>query len=399
MADVPRVLFVLFEGLADTVIDSQVLDHARDMAIAGVANFEIWAFACDDALHARSLEKRDAAAERAGAPVRVLRGVRPLMPGGEAINAHRLDAALARYRPAFDILHARTDYTAAVCARLRDRDRFTLVWDCRGDAVAEMQARAAAAPPPYRPLFALRARALAGTRRRAARGCDRAAFVSRPLHDLAQPLIGDKPAIVTHCAASERHFGFDPDRRRRMRATLGYAEGQTVHVYSGSLAPYQCFDETVALFRSVRDADPAARLLVLCPDAAGARQRIAGLDPADVTVIAASHAAVNGYLNAADIAIMLRQPSPLNHVSSPTKFAEYCLAGLPVVMTEAVHDAAAQARRLGNLVAADLAAGTCATPQVTDRAALAAAARKRLGKASLVPLYRALYIGTETNAG
>lgn len=393
MADAPRVLFVLFEGLPDTVIDSQVLGHARALGEAGAANFEVWTFACTEALYRRSLEKRAAAETAADCPVRVFRGVRPAVPGSGRLNARRLARALRSRRPAYDVIHARTDYTADVCARLPADLRKTLIWDCRGDLLAEFDLRLAAAGPLLRPAFRLHRHTIAETRQRAAAGCDRATFVSEPLHELCAPLLGGKPTTVLPCAASEQRFFFDAGVGRRMRAHLGYDDANHVFVYSGSLASYQGFDEAVNTFARWHAEAPEARLLVLTPAVDAARRRVAVIDPAAVTVARVEHEEVNGYLNAADTAFLLRPESPVNIVASPTKFAEYCLAGLQVIMRDTVRHAFGMARDLGNLVEAGSALQPAAMPG-DDRARVAAAARGLLGKQGQIPLYRRLYEGT-----
>ena len=48
-----------------------------------------------------------------------------------------------------------------------------------------------------------------------------------------------------------------------MRRELGYAEGDRIYVYSGSLVSYQRFDETAFLFQGWRAVDPRAHLLCL----------------------------------------------------------------------------------------------------------------------------------------
>ena len=180
----------------------------------------------------------------------------------------------------------------------------------------------------------------------AARACDRAVFVSEPLARLCAPLLSGKPAVVIPCAASEDLFFYDPLFARACAGNIGYAEGDRIYVYSGSLVSYQRFDETAFLFQGWRAVDPRAHLLVLTPDADAARRRLAHLDPDAVRVTSARFDTVNGYLNAADAAFMLRRPSLVNQVASPTKFAEYCLAGLPVIMTDAVEEASANLRNI-----------------------------------------------------
>jgi len=61
---------------------------------------------------------------------------------------------------------------------------------------------------------------------------------------------------------------------------------------------------------------------------------------------------VPGYLRAADVGISLIRQSPARCASSPTKFAEYLAAGLPVIHSAGVGDLDAQVEqhRVGVLV-------------------------------------------------
>jgi len=73
-----------------------------------------------------------------------------------------------------------------------------------------------------------------------------------------------------------------------------------------------------------------------------------------------SHHEVPGYLAAADVGLLLREPCLVNRVASPVKFAEYLAAGLPVLLTEQIGDysALAAAHRVGCVIPyADLQSG------------------------------------------
>ncbi len=50
------------------------------------------------------------------------------------------------------------------------------------------------------------------------------------------------------------------------------------------------------------------------------------------------HAEINQFLNVADIGIILRDDVATNQVASPTKLAEYLLAGLPVLASDHIGD-------------------------------------------------------------
>jgi len=391
MASSPRILLILFEGLPGTVIESQVLVHAREMARLGVATFEIWAVAWSGALYRRSIAAQPRAQELAGCTVRVIRGVRPAVPFSIALNALILCAGLLRYRPQFDVLHARTDYAAAVGSLLKRCRRFILVWDCRGDSVAEFADRYRATDLLRRGARAVRLRLLARDRRRAERACDRAIFVTKTLEALAAPNIEGKARRVIPGTASEALFHFDTTLRDHVRRELGFGAEDRVYVFSGSLAAYQCYDGTLVLFAEIQAQDPRARLLVVTPEREAAERRLRDHPGIKNAVFrSATITEMNGYLNAADAAFMLREPTATNRAAFPTKFAEYCLTGLAVVMTPSVPDAYAVAQRLGNLIAVP-SAGRVAWPERYDRRRVADEARSSLTRASVAPLYAEIY--------
>lgn len=391
MASAPRILLILFEGLPGTVIESQVLVHAREMARLGIAEFEIWTFAWSDALHRRSIAAQPGAQALAGCPVRVFHGVRPAAPFSSLLNALLLWVGLVRFRPRFEVVHARTDYAAAVCSLLKPWRRFLLVWDCRGDSPAEFADRYRPRSALLRMARAVRFRRLERDRRRAARACDRAVFVSSVLEAIAAPLLGGKPRRVIPCTASEALFHFDPALRDDARRDLGFGAEDRVYIFSGSLAPYQCLDETLALFAAIRAQDAQARLLIVTPAQDEAHRRLARHPAVEgVALRGATIAEMNRYLNAADAAFMLRAATATNRAAFPTKFAEYCLAGLAVVMTPAVPEAYATAQRLGNLLPVP-ADGEVDWPEGYDRSLVGAAARACLTRSAVAPDYAQIY--------
>jgi len=84
-----------------------------------------------------------------------------------------------------------------------------------------------------------------------------------------------------------------------------------------------------------------------------ARPHLRGIPPEIYVLSSALIGEMNAYLNAADCAFMLREHTDTNAAASPTKFAEYCLTGLSVIMTDAVPDSFELAQRFGNLVRYD----------------------------------------------
>ena len=201
MAEKPHVLFLFFEGLAETVIDSQVLAHIRSISDAGIATFEIACAPWQREVVELSLKRRADAEDRAGCKVRIVEGEKPSRVGSASDNARRILDAISPDAARFSHIHARTDYSALVGHALKPQLGAQLIWDCRGDAAAELDYRSdlqsglkALALPAAKMVLSRRMRT-------AAQVCDRALFVSHPLRDLVRHDLGNKPfAVVPSCA-------------------------------------------------------------------------------------------------------------------------------------------------------------------------------------------------------
>ena len=61
-----------------------------------------------------------------------------------------------------------------------------------------------------------------------------------------------------------------------------------------------------------------------------------GISKADYILREVPHDSIHGYLNAADLGVLLRHPHLMNEVASPGKLGEYFAAGLPVLTTKVV---------------------------------------------------------------
>lgn len=383
-----RILLITFEGLANTVIDSQVLLHARLMREAGVADFEIWAFCWSRAQLHQSFQRQAMAAQRSSATVRVFMGVKPGIPGSRFLNARLIRRAFERIWPKVQVVHARTNYTAACCSVAGLPIPY--IWDCRGDSLAEQEAVLQRRSALVRKIRLITAHA---ELRAAAAGCAGAIFVSRTLADIVQPMLCNKNVEIIPCGASHRLFFFDPILRRRARVALGFEDDTEVYIYSGGLAVYQCFDETLTLFAARHRRNPKAHLLVLTPAVEEAVSRIksSGIPAHAVTLRQVQIERVNEYLNAADCAFMLREDSPINASAAPTKFAEYVLAGLPVIMNSAVRDYALLARKHGNMIVPQND-GAWELPKI-ERSSLAASYIENLSREAQVEAYLRIYAG------
>lgn len=377
-----RGALVLFEGLPPTVIDSQVLAHVRLAREELGIDLSVVAVACSKALFEASQKRLSRAREAAGGEVMLIRGVRPALPGSLIVNRGLLGRALARLgRLAF--VQARADYAAAVAGPWGRRHGVPVLWDCRGDSRAEMQERLiGSVGRRYRMALLEHELGVAG------RAATAALFVTAQLRDAMAPYLRGQPNWIIPCLAPEGEFFFDPVLRARMRGALGIADDEAVYIYSGGMTYYQRFDETVATFRAALAAGEKARLIVLTPEVERARAICADLPANSVICKSVAHAEVNGYLNAADFGMLLRDSTMVNHVAFPTKFAEYSMAGLQVIMKEYPPACVLMARDFGNYV--PVAASV--TPwRASERERCAVEARARLGRQAAMSQYAEIY--------
>ena len=200
---------MLFDGLPGTVIESQVLLHARAYAQLGVADFEIWLVACFDDLFRRTKDQQAIAEELAGTRVRIMRGTRPAIPFSGLLNAWRLWRSLRESGANFTHIHGRGDHGGMVAGMLAWTNDAIAIWDCRGNSKAEFMER----PRPRSVLMRLasmfRSTTIDLTSWMAGKLCDRAIFVSRPLRERMTRVLGAKPSEIIPCVASEKMFFFD----------------------------------------------------------------------------------------------------------------------------------------------------------------------------------------------
>jgi glycosyltransferase involved in cell wall biosynthesis len=118
-----------------------------------------------------------------------------------------------------------------------------------------------------------------------------------------------------------------------------------VFVYAGALGGYYLIEEMADLLDEARKRDPRTYALVLTQSAPSAMidaLNRRGFTSNDYRVMQAAPDEIPKYLSEADVALLLVRPSDARRSMSPTKFAEYLAAGLPVIATAGIGDLDAQ---------------------------------------------------------
>ena len=203
-------------------------------------------------------------------------------------------------------------------------------------------------------------------------------------------------------AADENTFFHDPGLGEKLRRSLGL-EGKKIAVYTGRLKNKYHKKELVFEFAArFIAADPANHFICLTPDMEIANELKVQNGIADGNIMIAftdDPAEINAFLNAAELGIILRDDVMTNRVSSPTKLAEYLLAGLPVLASDHIGDYSDFIRRhnLGFIVANEIdrlvaAAGRCRF-SAEERSKNSAIARTRFSKQANVEMIKAALAG------
>jgi glycosyltransferase involved in cell wall biosynthesis len=117
-------------------------------------------------------------------------------------------------------------------------------------------------------------------------------------------------------------------------------------VYAGSSAGWQSFDLLRDLLTPLLHADPRVQVLFLAKRD-GPITTLEEAFPGRVSCAWLPAGKVAATLAEQDLGILLREDTVTNRVSSPTKFAEYLAAGVPVLISPHIGDFSALVRREG----------------------------------------------------
>ena len=193
--------------------------------------------------------------------------------------------------------------------------------------------------------------------------------------------------VVIPCALGTDHAIVE----RPLGAARPYAQDDVVVVYSGSTAGWQSFELLQRILIPLLEEQPRVKVLFLSKEDANNRALQARF-PGRVDVRWAKPQEVAGILAACDHGLLVREDTVTNQVASPTKFAEYLAAGMPVIISARIGDFSGMVhhRQLGIVIGPD---EVIPVLQRTDRAKAARSqrfAKDHLTKVSFDAAYKRL---------
>jgi len=176
--------------------------------------------------------------------------------------------------------------------------------------------------------------------RAALNASDLVVYVSQAMYNHFESKYGITPHnwVLVPCATSAR-VALDANLRSSLRQQL-QLDDRLVFIYSGSYRKYQMVEEMIRLFILIKQQVPDAFFLILTSHLADFQACLAkhALSVEDYRLLSLTQDEVLRVTQAADVGFLLRANSVVNRVASPTKFAEYCICGIPSLVTSFVGD-------------------------------------------------------------
>ena len=167
--------------------------------------------------------------------------------------------------------------------------------------------------------------------------------VSNPLKQLLSErynLKVKKPFAVLGGFADEHDFFFDISLRNELRKENGLVN-KTVLIYSGMLnKPWQLPEEYFKFFKKLMQKRLDLFLVLLTPNIEIAEKLKIQYDINNESIIIkeSKYSNLVAFYNMADFGLLFRKNETVNRVASPTKFSEYALCGLPVIISDNIGD-------------------------------------------------------------
>ena len=133
-------------------------------------------------------------------------------------------------------------------------------------------------------------------------------------------------------------FFFDKKVRNEMRSSLGL-DNKYVIGYSGSMNLWQRVDIVYDMYNYISKLHKKSALLILTKDISQAKQLFDNYEKNDSIIIKSiDYNNLGKYQQCFDVGVILREKLLFNKISSPTKFSEYILCGVPVFISTEIGD-------------------------------------------------------------
>lgn len=155
-----------------------------------------------------------------------------------------------------------------------------------------------------------------------------------------------------------------------------------IFTYVGSLDLWQCFDETVALYKQIEDRYPDSFFKVLTFSEKEAKEKIASAGIKNYEVKRVKKEEVSGELSDAVYGFLIRKDSIVNRVATPTKLSSYLSVGVIPIFSTVLDDFTRASKNMSYVIPLE---------QDFDVDTLIERLGREINKDDLISEYRALF--------
>lgn len=344
-------LFILHEGISSTIFNSQVIEHILQLNNSDY-EFDILSFNTEYKIWGSSLKNRENLISLyPNLNIHLIKSINIFYPFAFIIHIFQLIAFFKKSKVDYSFIHSRSDYTQFIVLLSKFYHKLNSIWDCRGDSISEIKHALSNKNFIYKfyatlyiiPFFKF-------LLLKNLKKSNHIIFVSEFLKDILFKI--KKPSYnfdVIPCLVNEKLFFYNNFLRTKMRNKYNIRSNQKVFIYSGSMVSYQSFGDQIEFYKNILSNDSNI-LFVLTSHIEIAKSFFNQFNNKNIFIKTVNFNKMNDYYNLADFAILLRDNNLLNQVASPTKFGEYCLSGLHVIMNKNVKQCYRNALRINNFI-------------------------------------------------
>lgn len=385
-----KVLFVTHEGFGNSIFRSQVIEHCESMKELGF-DFDVLTYETFKKNRGVSFSNLLNFSKSSNLKVLLKLGFNIYKPFSMILNLFLLINDIKKFQKInpYALIHARADYSALLCSLLKPFHKLPVVWDCRGDSVDELKfALEKFGFLPRVILYLALVPRQVTIRYFARKLSDANICVSEALQSKILSKNEKLNSTVIPCPVPTEKFRYSPEVRLKARRKLNLKINDVLFIYSGSMTGYQSIVEFVWFYEKIISAENT-HIIIATVDVDIAIKYLSGIDKNRITITKVAYESMQELYCAADYALMLRKSRDLNFVASPTKFGEYCLAGLTVIHNHSIKQVSDYTRMLGNGLEMDSV--QFYKPQVEKRDVISNNSEKLYGRKYLNKYYVDLY--------
>ncbi|NNC95599.1 MAG: glycosyltransferase [Chitinophagales bacterium] len=336
------ILYILYDGLTESLAQSQVLSYLKFLTTEG---FQFTVISCEkqDKYHKSGEDIRKVCKEHSidWHPL-IYHKTPPILSTLFDINRMKRKAEALFQEKKFDAVHCRSYIAAFVGSHLKSKYNCKFIFDIRGFFADERVDGDIwkLENPVYNAVYNF-------FKKKEAIWFNEADYTVSLTYNAAKHIRKSYPAAnisVIPCCVNTADFNyleFPPNLKSNIRNSLGLSEDAFVLMYHGSIGTWYLLQEMMGFFKIVKSKIPNSKFFFLSKEEVGYIHEEAmsqGLDIEDIIVKSVPFDSVPKYLSIADASVFFIKPVFSKQASSPTKLAELLSMGIPVFTNSGVGD-------------------------------------------------------------